>query len=285
MLKSLALVTCRDLPVPDPDGAPLLDAVRALGARARWAAWDDPAVDWESFDSAVVRSTWNYIHHLEAFQSWARRAAAVTKLLNPLSVLLWNSDKGYLRDLEKRGIPVVPTAYVPREGFRPLAELLASRRWEEIVIKPQVGAGSFSTRRFPLKERAEAERFLRALSAERDVLIQPYVASVDGYGERSLIWIDGQLTHAVRKSPRFDGRDEAAALVTIARDERLFAEKVLEPLAKELLYARVDVARGDDGGLLIMELELIEPLLFLYHEPRALARLARACVRSGLMSR
>ncbi|MCX5789495.1 MAG: hypothetical protein NTX64_13475 [Elusimicrobia bacterium] len=277
----IAFATCLRPPEPDPDAQPLLEAVRALGAEADQLAWDDPRADFGAYDLCVVRSTWNYIHHLAPFLDWAARVAAKTRLLNPLHIVRWNSDKAYLRDLKERGIRVVPTVYVPRGSPAALPALLDGRGWKEVVIKPQVGAGSFATRCFEAAD-PEAERFLRERAAERDMLVQPYVKSVEDHGERALVWIDGELTHAVRKEPRFSGRHESVSSgLPVAPDEAEFAGRALAPYAADLLYARVDVARGEDGGLMVMELELIEPSLFLLQEPRALACLASACVRKA----
>lgn len=277
-MKRVALATCRRLPEPDPDAGPLLDAARIAGVDASWKAWDDPAVDWSRFDAVVLRSTWDYIHHLDAFLEWAQRVSGLVRLLNPFPVVRENVDKGYLGRLP---VPAVPTLYAARGTDAPLDLLLAGRDWGELVIKPRVGAGSFKTERFAAQRRGEAQSFLRALTAERDALIQPYLRSVEGYGERALVWIDGAFTHAVRKDARFGGSAEhvSAAAVPIAPDERAFGEAALGPYEKELLYARVDVARDEDGSLRLMELELIEPSLFLVQCPDALRRLAAALAR------
>lgn len=276
----LALATCLRLPEPDPDAAPLLSALRGRGVDAELLAWDDADSDPACFDACVLRSTWNYIHRLGDFLDWAARAGAATRLANPLPVVRWNADKGYLRDLAARGLPVVPTEFVPRGSSRALSAIRAERGWEEAVIKPQVGAASFATRRFAAAESADGERFLRESAAARDTLVQPYLRSVESYGERALVWIAGELTHSVRKSPRLAGGHEGvSAALAPASDERAFAERALAPFARELLYARVDIARGEGGELLLMELELIEPSLFLIQHPPALARLAEACAR------
>lgn len=277
----IALATCRRLPEPDPDQQPLLAELRRLGAQAEMLAWDDPGADPGRFDLCVIRSTWNYIHDLPAFLAWTRRAARRTRLLNGADIARWNCDKRYLAALAKRGIPVVPTVFYPRGGRERLKDLVAGRGWEELVIKPQVSAASFMTRRFGQGRFKRAEEFLRRAGAERAMMIQPYVRSVETRGERSLVWIDGRLTHAVRKSPRLDDGQEAVRGARIADDERRFAEKILRAWSDRLLYARVDTARADDGSLMLMELELIEPSLFLAHSPRALRLFARACAAAA----
>ncbi len=277
----VALASCLHPPEADKDADLLRDAVRARGVDAEWVAWNDPKADFAAYDLCVLRSTWDYIHELDAFLAWAGRIPR-GRLLNPPDVVRWNADKEYLRELEKRGVPVVPTVYVPRGAAGRLADVLGGRGWDDVVIKPRVGAASFATRRFSAGN-AEADEFLAALAAERDVMIQPYVASVEGHGERSLVWIDGEPTHAVRKTPRFGGQDErVSTALAIADDERAFGAKLLAPWGDRLLYARVDVARDERGGLLLMELELIEPSLFLLQEPRALERFADAIARRPL---
>lgn len=272
-MRRVALATCRELPEPDHDEAALLGALRGLGVEASTLAWDDPAADPAAFDFVVVRSTWNYIHALPEFLAWMKRAAAATKLANPSDVMAWNCDKAYLFQLASEGVPIIPTVNVSR-GTWPALDRLP---WEDLVVKPRVGAASFATKRFPPGQKPQAEAFLRETCSARDMLVQPYVDSVDGHGERSLVWIAGELTHAVRKNPRLAGGDESVseALVPDA-DERAFAQKVLAPRRAGLLYARVDVARAADGSLMLMELELVEPSLFLKQSPPALTRFAQA---------
>ena len=275
----IALATCGKLPEPDHDERPLSDALGALGAEVAISAWDDPSVDWARFDLCVIRSTWNYVHRLPEFLSWAKRTSRVTRLANPWELVRWNSDKRYLKDMEARGIRIVPTVFCPRGSARPLSGILARSGWTDVVIKPQVGAASFMTRRFSGRL-AAAENFLRRVGAERDMLIQPYVPSVETRGEHSLVYVSGRLTHAVRKSPRLaGGREGVSSSLPITRDERRFALRALKPFRDGILYARVDVARAADGGLMLMELELIEPSLFLLQNPRALRLFARSCVR------
>lgn len=272
-MKRVALATCRKLPEPDHDEALLLGALKGLGVDADTLAWDDPAADPAAFDLLVVRSTWNYIHALPEFLAWMKKAAAATRLANSADVMAWNCDKAYLFQLASEGVAIVPSVNVSR-GTWPALDRLP---WEDLVVKPRVGAASFATRRFRPGEKPAAEAFLRETCSARDMLIQPYVDSVDGHGERSLVWLAGEVTHAVRKNPRLAGGDESVseALVPDA-DERAFADRVLASRRSGLLYARVDVARAADGSLMLMELELVEPSLFLKQSPPALARFARS---------
>ncbi len=279
----LSIVTCEVLPEPDPDAAPLRAALEAAGLQVRWAAWDDPAVDWSAAPLTVLRSTWNYPQRPDAFRAWCARAASVTRLLNPLAVVRANLCKRYLVELAEAGQPVVPTRYLARGADARLGELLAIAGWTRAVVKPAISAGSFGT--FVATGSAADEARFQQLLAARDVLVQPYVDAVDDDGERALVWIDGELTHAVRKSPRFaDGVEQVSDAVPIRPAERALAEALLAPLADQLLYARVDVVQGEDGPML-MELELIEPSLFLRQCPAALERLVSALVREVARAR
>jgi hypothetical protein len=148
------------------------------------------------------------------------------------------------------------------------------------VIKPEVGAGSLDTRVFTTGEHAEARDHLAMITRRCAALVQPYVESVEGYGERSLVWIDGAFTHAVRKTPRFVGDHERVeGPLPIAEDERELAAAAIAPWSSQILYGRVDLARDAHGQPMVMELELVEPSLFLTRQPVALARLVAALTR------
>ena len=277
----VALVSCRTLPEPDPDAEPLLRALAEAEIATEVLAWDDSRVDWSRPRVSVLRSTWNYPHSLESFLDWAEKTASVSELWNPLHVVRWSSYKGYLLELEKAGVPVTPTALLRRGSPSTLQRIRQERGWAELVVKPAVSAASFKTLRVGPGTAEAGEAHLRELLRDRDVLVQQYLPSVEGYGERALIWIDGQLTHAVRKSPRFDGEDESvtAAPVEISDAEAALARQALAAVRGPLFYARVDMAPGPDGSPLLMELELVEPSLFFPQSPEALDRFVAGIVR------
>lgn len=281
----VAIATCRVKPEPDPDEAPLLAALRARGLAADLLAWDDAsAPPPEKFGLVVLRSTWNYPQAPDAFRDWCVRAAAATRLLNPLPALRWNLHKRYLLDLQAHGVPVAPTALLARGADADLLAVATERGWRDVVVKPAIGAASFGTRRFRLageEGRAAGRAFLAATLRERDALVQPYLREVEEAGERAQVWIAGEHTHAVRKEPRFAGQAESVS-TAIAPDaeERAFVARVLDSLPGDvrrgLLYARADLIRLGSGGLVLCELELLEPSLFLVQHPPALERLAGA---------
>jgi hypothetical protein len=270
----VALASCRELPEPDPDAAPLARALAAAGIDAEVLAWDDGEANWSRARVTVLRSTWDYPSRRDAFLDWAERVSTVSRLWNPLAVVRWNTYKGYLLELEGRGVPVVPTVLLPSGTNATLREIRAERAWEDVVVKPVVSAASFRTRRFGAGRLEAGETHLQELLAERDVLVQRYLPSVEDYGERALVWIDGELTHAVRKTPRFEGEDESVSTdaVPIAPAEAALARRAIDAVGAPLLYARVDVAPGPEGEPVLMELELVEPSSFFPQCPPALER-------------
>ncbi len=268
----LRIATCKSLPEVDVDAAPLADALLAAGIDATLLAWDDPAANWDEPVPTLIRSTWNYALDVGRFLSWIDRASAAAPLWNSPHVVRSNVHKRYLLDLQARGVPVVPTI-LARSG-EPV-----SMPWSKFVIKPEVGAGSLDTRVFEPGD-PEARGHLERILARGFALIQPYIASVDDYGERSLIYIDGALTHAIRKAPRFAGDNERIdGPFPIADDEREVAEAALAPYASSILYGRVDLARDDAGQPRVMELELVEPSLFFARHPPALERFVARLMR------
>ena len=272
----LRIATCRPLPEPDHDEDLLVEALVRAGVCPHMAAWHDPDEAWDEPIPTVIRSTWDYIHDVERFGQWTREVAG--PLWNPAGAIAENTHKRYLLGLAAAGIPVTPTALVPR-GPGELADVGRQQGWEDVVVKPAVGASSFGTLRCQVDDPAGQVHMERLLGST-DVLVQPYLTSVDGTGERALVWIDGEFTHAVRKTPRFSGGEEHVSdAIPIADDERALGERVIAHVAGELLYARVDIARDAEGAPMVMELELIEPSLFLLQHPPALDRLVGGIVR------
>ena len=270
----VALLNCADLPETDIDEAPLLGALRAEGVDAETLSWDKPHARADAYDAVVLRATWNYAQHLEAFLGYVDAAATRTLVLNPASVVRANVHKRYLFDLEARGVPVPPTRLVER-GVEPTLEHVSD--WSDVVVKPAVSGGSWKTRRFA-DDAAGALAFLSAEVAERDMLVQQTLPGFADPGERALVFIEGRFEHAMRKSPRFSGQDECTTPLPSVPDADLeIAHAALATFDETLLYARVDLVEHE-GATLVSELECIEPSLFLGTNPPAGARLARAIV-------
>jgi glutathione synthase/RimK-type ligase-like ATP-grasp enzyme len=283
----VALATCQHLQEPDPDAALLESALEAAGVHARHVPWDDPSARFGCSSLCVIRSTWNYTRHLERFLNWAETVSRQTELWNPLEVIRWNVRKRYLEELTRAGINAVPTVYVPQgAAHHRLAEIMEQRRWNRVVIKPEVSAASAHTHVIDRDQMGvEQEELFGSLVTTREMMVQPYIESVEDYGERAVVWIDGEITHAVRKSPRFACEDEEVSEgLSVADDERALALAALGSIEGPLLYGRVDIVRDDAGVPMVMELELVEPSLFLAQSRAALERLTDAiCQRVALM--
>jgi glutathione synthase/RimK-type ligase-like ATP-grasp enzyme len=271
----------------DEDDALLLPAFEAMDAHAVPAVWDDPDVDWSSFDAVLLRATWDYSDHIERFEGWLAHVAERTILVNPAPMASWNADKTYLETLAAAGVPIVPTRFLRPTDPSADDDLGLGDRGQ-VVIKPARSVGSRDTARYELAaDRARAvEHARQLLAAGRTVMVQPYINSVDAHGETALLFIGGRFSHAIRKGPLLVlGAAPTTALFaaetieprTPSPAQRDVADAVLAAVPPELgkpTYARVDLVQTGDGAA-VLELELIEPSLFLAHGGDAPDRLAR----------
>jgi hypothetical protein len=289
----VALATCSAVAPDRGDDVLLAALLRERGAEAEVVVWDVADVHWRDFDRVVIRSTWDYPRKYAAFLAWVD--AIGSRLLNAPALVRWNSDKRYLADLAAAGIPVVPTQFVgPDDPLPPLAG--------DLVVKPTISAGARDTGRFgPATHDRARELVARIQERRRVAIVQPYLPSVDVVGEFALVFIAGNLSHTLRKrgvlrpdeiAPTRDdalGAAEAmydASLVVL--DEASAAARDLGAAAVTYLrerfgvlpaYARVDVVADDRGGSLVLELEAIEPNLYLGLSPGAAADFADAIVQ------
>ncbi len=265
----IALVSARSARALDDDLLPLQQALIAVGADVELVDWDDTTINWSRYSAALLRSTWDYTQRLSEFLAWAKRTAEITRLLNPLDVVRWNTDKHYLHDLAATGVPVVPSFFI--EPGQP-AHALPDH--DEFVVKPAVGAGSRDAQRFVRSERGEAiAHAQRLLDAHRSVLVQPYLHAVDRIGESALLYFNGDYSHSIRKGALLKRGETATRALFAAEhisardadaDERALAEQTLAaiPFTPPLLYARIDMIRDADNRPCILELELTEPSLY-----------------------
>lgn len=277
-------VTYRELPDLDPDDRLAADALRALGLRVAASVWSDPEVDWTLSCACVLRSTWDYPLRVSEFLGWIDDVSKRTSLWNPADVVRWNSHKFYLRELEARGVPIVPTAWVSRSSALDLSSLMGERNWKQSVVKPSYGAGTVGVRHVGSSRQAIADRQAHAtgLLAEQDVLVQPYLNSVREYPERALVFIDGAYSHAVSKTPfqaLLPAGEAGEEPVAATGEEIETATKAMAAVPGRQLYGRVDLVRDDAGAPVVIELELIEPSLFLGTYPPAAIAFAHAIAR------
>lgn len=290
----VALVSCVDLPDWEVDDLPFHEALRARGVVFSQPAWSDPSVDWSSFDVALLRTTWDYAHQVPAFVAWAERAATQTRLLHSAAVVRWNARKTYLRDMEDKGIAIAPTQWLDEHtDLSALRAQLLAWSSPKGFIKPVMGQTARETLRFTTDEAGvdEAMAHLTRLLPVEPMMLQPYLPAVEQEGELSLLWLGEGWSHGVRKVPvpgdyrvqdDFGAHDEPLPMSEelVAFGDRVMAAARACLGDEALLYARVDVLRMPDGGLVLNELEIIEPSLFFRHGPDAAAQLA-----DGLLSR
>lgn len=261
--------------------APLVDALRMRGAAVERPSWRDERLDLSRFDVAVVRTTWDYRDDRDAFVAWAARAERDVALWNPADVVRWNTHKSYLMELEERGAPVVPTAWLGRGDAVDLRALLEARGWGAAVVKPAVGSGGVGVRTVDAGRAGDAQAHLDALLAHGDALVQPRLASAAQRGERSVVVVDGQATHVVRTAPVVDGqatsrRASSSVRERLDRETAQLARWAVDALGTELLHARVDLLDDELGAPQIVEVEATEPHLYLELDDAAPHRLAEA---------
>ncbi len=264
---TIAFASAADFRDIDEDLPLLLAAAHTRGIAAEIVNWDDPTVDWATYDAVIVRSCWDYILRREEFLTWA---ASVPHLHNSHDVIGWNTDKIYLRQLEAAGVPIIET----RWDVAPGEDLGDHDEW---VVKPTVSAGSRDTARWTSRDDVYAHSS-ELVAAGRASMTQPYISSVDEEGETAMMFFGGEFSHAIRKSAILargegvrqdrDGRGENPVPREPTQAQHAVAAQALAATAEilgntELMYARVDLVTAADGSPLVIELELTEPSLFL----------------------
>ena len=271
------------------DDQVVMDELRSLGADVTYEPWD-AEIKWSGFDAVAVRSPWDYSYRRDEFVSWAE--AAGPSLHNSADLLRWNSDKSYVADMAKAGLPVVETVFLEP------GEVWAGEE-REVIVKPSVSAGARDTGRFGPSLQDEARALIGTIhNSGRTAMVQPFLASVDEHGETALVFIDGGFSHSLRK--RSVLRPDEVAPVratdlmvaeamydpelvlagTYEPDELELAERIIRHITERFeylpLYARVDMLRDADGEPVLLELEAVEPNLYFNEFPEGAGRLARA---------
>jgi hypothetical protein len=287
----VAIVTCAAFADLDPENQTLRAALTARGAIADACVWDDPAIDWDSYDLVVLRSPWDYSERRDEFVAWAD---GVPRLANPAPVVRWNTDKRHLRSLAELGVPIVPTAWLEPGDAVVLPE------HGEFVVKPAVSAGAHDTGRYdagdPVHAALARDHAARLLADGSTVMVQPYLTDIDTAGETALLFLGGEFSHAIRKGPILVGPfvegtpvrpgDEITSRSPSKTEQAVAAQALAAarecvPAAADVLYARVDLVPGPDGRPVVLELELTEPSLFLEFADGAADRFAEVLLRAA----
>jgi glutathione synthase/RimK-type ligase-like ATP-grasp enzyme len=282
----LALATCAEYPRLLEDDASLVAALAGHGVEVEPATWDEPR-DWTRVDAVLLRSVWDYYRRPDEFLAWlAALERAGVPTFNPPALVRWNADKRYLGELEARGVPVPPTLWFERGADAgAAAQTIAASGWDDLVVKPTISGGAWRTLRLAARDVPRHVRHLETVLADSGLMAQPFLPEVVERGEVSLLFFGGAYSHAVLKRARpGDFRVQwthGGTHVPLEAPPGLVeqARAVLRAAPEPGLYARVDgVLR--DGRLVLMELEQLEPFLFLALDPGAGARLAAALLRA-----
>ena len=252
-------------------------AFKANEASVEDIAWDDQT-DWRRFDAVIIGTTWDYCDRLDEFLDRLDAISAVAPVFNAPALVRWNSHKRYLRDLETRGVRLIPTLWIDDPEMLRWDEVFATFRADAVVVKRQVGANGEGQFRL---SRGDAPPPLTS----HPLMVQPFFETVVQEGEFSFVFIDGALSHAVIKKPAADdyriqttyGGSEAIADPSAGDIQA--ASSVLQMVDETPLYARVDMLRNAAGDLCLMELELVEPFLYPLQGPEFAQRLYRAIER------
>lgn len=263
----------------------LSEILTELGISHEIQAWSDPKVDWSQFSHLLVKSPWDYFDYYAEFLIWIDKIEALgIPVLNDLKTIRWNSSKEYLLEIEAKGFPTI-AGMILKKGNKPsLAEIQEKVKSDTLVIKPLVSGGAKNTLKIPVKEWADYEEKVAQLVKEEDFLAQPFVPEVAEVGEYSLIFFNQQFSHAVLKTPaKSDFRVQhyfGGTIQEIHPEAHLLesCQKLIDAFGKGTLYGRVDGVQID-GVFHLMELELIEPYLFLGLSDQAIPNYREALKR------
>src|SRR5688572_4824399 len=263
----------------------LIRGFEAQGFQASPVVWSDPTIDWNQFDIALIRSTWDYLDASEHFLNvLSKIESSSCKLFNPLSVVRWNMDKHYLLDLEKQRVQIIPTYITSHFELDTLHKLFLENQWQTVILKPAIGLAASNTYRVSLDKLENTLTKIRADQPHSEYLIQPFIESIITEGEWSFIYFNGQLSHVLLKKPAPNNyRVQGIYGGTIQSSEPqshdlLQAASVLDRLPSDILYARLDFVRVN-GQLSVMEVELIEPIFSFNLVPQSIMRLVDATKR------
>lgn len=287
----VALVTSEALANLYEDDHLLVAALEDIGIASVPTVWSDASIDWTSYDALIMRSPWDYFERAAEFRIWLdARIAERVLMCNSREVLDWNFDKGYLQDLARAGVAIVPTICIAKNEKADIAALARERGWNDIVVKPTIAGGGYRILRCRIEELDRYAADIATTLQDRGVLVQPFLPEIQSGGELSLLFFDGVFSHAVCKRPKpgdyrvqfqFGGSNEN---VHVSEELVVQARTCIAHAPAPTVYARVDgVVR--DGNFLLMELEIFEPLMFLSRHPEAPARFARAIQKRLLAAR
>jgi glutathione synthase/RimK-type ligase-like ATP-grasp enzyme len=261
----------------------LRDKLSQLSLKVAIKGWDDNNFDPQRGDISIIRTCWNYFGNLSQFQQWLHNNKDKTTFINSANIIEWNLNKKYLLDLEKNGVPIIPTTFVPKgdKSKKMFLDFFGTLH-KSLIVKPAVSAGAYETHKVQYTEAVVFQPNFERMLSNHSLLIQPYIETIETNGEISLIIIGGRFAHGVKKKPEkgdfrvqnhFGGGEKK---YDPTADEIQFAEKVIQaiPFEEKPVIARVDFVEAEDKKYLLMELELIEPQLFFHRNENSAKILA-----------
>lgn len=260
----------------------LAGILEEIGLVACFEVWSDPKVDWSGYSHILIKSPWDYFDRYAAFLAWCQKIKVLgIPVFNDIETVIWNSDKRYLLDVESRGFKIIPTRFISQNSWKGLEGFFDDFQADQLVLKPTVSGGAKNTFRLDRYSWSGQAQTIQGLLEQEDLMVQPFVKEVAEIGEHSYIYFNGKFSHAVLKSPQqgefrvqhfFGGTIHPTQP---SSDELFYLQKIVQEFASESLYARVDGV-WVEGSFLIMELELIEPYLFLFTDRDAQSRYREA---------
>lgn len=273
---NIALLGMDDIGDQITDDHLLTSALQEKGHTVSEPSWR-ANLDWSQFDLVIIRATWDYHLHIEEFLNKLREIdSSGTKLLNPLNVVQWNSDKRYLKELQEKGVSIVPTEFFDSLNQEKL-DMCFNIFGDKLIVKPVVSANSLNT---IITEKGNTEAL--DLFKNEPCLVQPFIENIKSVGEYSLYFFDKQFSHAIVKIPQAGDfrvqEDFGGVQKQVSPDESLMsaAKKIIEFLPEGTFYARVDILPDADGKYVLMELELIEPGMYFRFCERSAENMAEA---------
>lgn len=264
----------------------LKEALEQKGLKAHRTYWDNPDFDWTRTRYAIFRTTWDYFDRIEEFMPWLEKTAELTQFINPISLLKWNMDKHYLRDLQQNGIEIPDTIFIEKGEKRALSEISKDKIWTEFILKPAISGAARHTYRFSKEEIGKYETIFTSLIANESMLLQEFQKNILTKGEIALMLFGGRFSHAVLKLAKagdFRVQDDFGGTVhdyTPTEQEIALAEKVITSISPLPAYARVDIFWDNHDKAVLSELEMIEPELWFRKSENAANMLASHIFKS-----
>ena len=291
-MTDVTLVTCRAYYEPDKitpyiqnillEQELLKSSLEAQGLKVNVTFWDNPSYEWQKTKSVLFRTVWDYFERFDEFWEWLEQVKTKTKLINSYELIKWNIDKHYLKDLKNNDIQVVPTYFADRGNNISLQEIVNSKDWKHIVIKPAISASAFNTYKITNDEIEQKEQLFHELLQTHDMLVQPFFPTITELGEASLMVFGGEFTHAILKKAKagdFRVQDDFGGTVhdyNPTQEEIKFAEKVFQSCTSLPIYGRVDIVWDTNKHIYLSELEIIEPELWIRNRPESANKIAEA---------